>query len=242
MSYDSYLDLQRKSCRTARRYFGICWSDGNSDAWFCGQVDQVMDDYLLFERIGIRWTWHDGTICAGAEDQVCMEKTGFPEDMKAGDKFSFTADIYRYVNDSENIIDFGLRNQQNIIKEEAACIPTDEDLVDEQIHNLICEICMYRDHCDGFCIANQDELKERFDFLKSVEPGHFTPITVAAAYEIEGHIFETMGGIQIPEGDANAEAMGRIISYVNSHPSGCEWPIEDALASMMYPDKPRVYM
>ena len=91
-------------------------------------------------------------------------------------------------------------------------------------------------------MADQDELKERFDFLRTVEPGHFTPITVAAAYEIEGHIFEQMGGIQIPEGDANAETMGRIISYVNSHPSGCEWPIEDALASMMYPDKPRVYM
>ena len=55
------------------------------------------------------------------------------------------------------MIDFGLRNPENIKKIESYELPSDDELLMQSIDQIICETCMFRDHCYGeMCIANKE--------------------------------------------------------------------------------------
>ena len=188
-SYDEYLEVQKRSCDKVRQFFELCYYHvSGSSADFKGQIlrfDQQKNK-VLFKRIMVNGMYGDGIGFVGKEDHVWMDRTGF-ELFNPGDCLWFEADIYRYMRKSDGkLIDYGLRNPDNIEKIESYEVPTDEQLIDQQIDQLVCETCRYFDHCYlGMCVANEEERKERFETLKNFQPGKFTPFTVMLAYEME---------------------------------------------------------
>lgn len=113
----------------------------------------------------------DGECFDGKEDHVWMsvERLG---DYQIGDCLEFFAEIYRYLKTSNGKqINFGLRNPSGIKKVNSYKLPSDDDLICQGINQVICETCMFRDHCYGeMCIANREWLdctrKSMFDALK----------------------------------------------------------------------------
>lgn len=94
-----------------------------------------------------------------------MSLTGF-ENYHVGDCLSFVAEVYRYIKTSRGkMIDFGLKDPAGIRKVGEYEVPLDEQLRIQATEQIVCtDLCMFRDHCDGFCIANQ-EWKESIFFI-----------------------------------------------------------------------------
>ena len=66
------------------------------------------------------------------------------------------------------MIDFGLKDPVEIRKVGEYEVPLDEQLRIQAAEQIVCtDLCMFRDHCDGFCIANQ-EWKEAIIFETAV--------------------------------------------------------------------------
>lgn len=86
-----------------------------------------------------------------------MSLTGF-ENYHVGDCLSFVAEVYRYIKTSRGkMIDFGLKDPAGIRKVGEYEVPLDEQLRIQATEQIVCtDLCMFRDHCDGFCIANQE--------------------------------------------------------------------------------------
>lgn len=84
----------------------------------------------------------------------------------------FFAETYRYLKMSNGKqIDFGLRNPSGIKKVDSYKLPSDDDLLRQSVNQIICETCMFRDHCyGGMCMANKEWLdgmrKPMFDAVK----------------------------------------------------------------------------
>lgn len=86
-----------------------------------------------------------------------MSLTGF-ENYHVGDCLSFVAEVYRYIKTSRGkMIDFGLKDPAGIRKVGEYEVPLDEQLRIQATEQIVCtDLCMFRDYCDGFCIANQE--------------------------------------------------------------------------------------
>lgn len=243
LSYDDYLEIQHDSLDHTRRYFEWTYVDGD-DADFKGKIEKRTATKIVFQRIMVNGMHHDGIGFIGKEDHVWMNQSDF-EDFAPGDSVRFGAEIYRYLKTgSGQQIDYGLRDPFCIERIDSYEIPTDQELVDQQINDLVCEVCMYRDHCYmGNCIANEDERKQRFEFLRNLQPGKFTPLTVLAAFELEGRLFEQTGRFpKLDKQDPNYLVMKKIIDTAKKRPSYCTWPVEDMLAHMFMPEYPRIYI
>lgn len=122
-------------------------------------------------------------------------------------------------------------------------VPTKEELIDEQILNLVCEVCIFNnEHCYcGMYVENPDEVKERFTILKSLQPGKFTTLTVMAAYEIWGKVFSQLGGLSADKDDPNFPVIQEIKRLSSIYGTGYILPAHDALDNMIYPEFPRKY-
>lgn len=159
LTYDEYLDIMKESGHQCRHYFELCYYDC---VWtdFKGQIEKKSKGNICFKRIFVSGMYMDGTSLDGREDHVWMSKEGF-EGYKVGDCLSFTAEIYRYLKTGNGkLIDFALRNPENICKIESYEIPSDDDLLAQSIDQIICEVCLFNEHCYmGMCIAN-DEWRE----------------------------------------------------------------------------------
>lgn len=107
----------------------------------------------------------------GKEDHVWMPIEEF-EEFQVGDCLEFFAETYRYLKTSNGKqINFGLRNPSGIKKVDSYKLPSDDDLLRQSVNQIICETCMFRDHCyGGICIANKEWLdgmrKSMFDAVK----------------------------------------------------------------------------
>ena len=94
---------------------------------------------VVFECIYISAVFMDGNGYKGKEDHVWMNKQGF-EGFSIDDTVSFFAEVYRYIKTGNGkTLDFGLRNPQSIRKIDAYKLPTDEELMMQQINWIICE-------------------------------------------------------------------------------------------------------
>ena len=160
LSYDDYLDLAKNSGHSVRHDFEKAYYDA-SYCVFKGRVGRIdaKRDTVCFERIYIDADYVNGGGDGffGKEDHVWMDFTKFPS-CKKGDCFAFTADIYRYIKTGHGkLIDFGLRDPECIRRIDAYELPSDEDLRLQSVNEIICsDLCMYREQCNGFCIANQE--------------------------------------------------------------------------------------
>lgn len=198
---------------------------------------------VLFKRIMLNGMYGDGTGFYGKEDHVWMDKADF-EEFSVNDCVQFEADIYRYMRKKDGkLIDYGLQNPKEIRKIESYEVPTDEELIDQQIRQLVCETCRYQEQCYfGMCIANEQERENRFNLLKNLQPGKFTPYTVMLAYELEYRIFLQTGGITLSEKNPNFKIMKKLISICESYPVYYTGDVKEAFAKMAMPEKNRIYI
>ena len=84
-----------------------------------------------------------------------MDKSGF-EDHNVGDNVSFGAEVYRYVKTGNGkLIDYGLRNPTGIQKIEAYELPSDDELIMQEVEQLICETCFLSERCNrNYCMMD----------------------------------------------------------------------------------------
>ena len=100
----------------------------------------------------------DGTMFDDKEDHVWMEKSGF-EQYRVGDSISFEAEVYRYVKTGNGKqIDYGLRNPADIQKIEDYELPSDDELIMQEVRQLICDTCFLSEQCTrNYCMMNPME-------------------------------------------------------------------------------------
>ena len=242
-SYDEYLDVQFKSINSSRTYFEKIYY-GKYLTSFKGLIEKKTSSHILFKRILVDGCYHDGLGFTGKEDHVWMDISGF-ENYKSGDSIKFDADVYRYIKKNNGkLINYGLKNPTLISSISRYEIPSDEELIDQQINQLICETCIFYNHCFmGMCIADENERLEKFKFLKNIEPERFTQFTVLAAYEIAGQIFSQLYKDTVLDiNDPNYKIVKKILVDANNMNAGCILPLNNTLLNLLFCEKHRIYI
>lgn len=65
------------------------------------------------------------------------------------------------------MIDFGLKDPVEIRKVGEYEVLSDEQLRIQAAEQILCmDLCMFRDHCYGFCIANQEWKESMLNLLR----------------------------------------------------------------------------
>lgn len=170
LTYDEYIAIQKQSLGKLRGSFQLCYY--THPMGFKGQIDRCTDSKICFKRIYVDGMYPDGLCFEGKEDHVWMELKGF-EQFKPGDSVSFWAEIYRYLKTGDGkIIDFGLRNPEEIKKIESYELPSDADLMKQDLDMIVCEACMLSESCPGpgMCLLprgkKQKQVDAMYKFLK----------------------------------------------------------------------------
>lgn len=169
-TYDEYLEVQIESFHKTRGWFEECYH--NFPLGFKGCIEKKTGKNVCFQRIEVNGMYSDGGCFVGREGHVWMDISGF-EDFQIGDCVSFSAEIYRYVKTGNGkLIDFGLRNPQGIKRIETYELPTDDELLKQEINQMVCETCYLGEYCNGVsCMRPKSEMrkikKQMFDVLKS---------------------------------------------------------------------------
>ena len=58
------------------------------------------------------------------------------------------------------VLDYSLKNPQDIERIGSYQLPSDDDLANQSINEIICETCFLSDHCNRtYCMRNQEELQ-----------------------------------------------------------------------------------
>ena len=157
LTYDEYLNIMRDSGNKRRRYFELYYYNCGGYIGCKGQIEKKSKGNICFKRIHITGMYDDGTIVEGKEEHVWMQDKGF-EKYEKGECLSFSAEIYRYLKIGKGkAIDYALRNPFNISEIDSYELPTEEELLMQDIEQIICEVCMYKEQCYGsMCIANSE--------------------------------------------------------------------------------------
>ena len=158
LSYEEYLQAVFNSRNIRRHCFEYCYY---SNAWcnFKGQINRFdkKKGKVIFNRIYISGGLMDGDCYEGKEDHVWMDIKPF-ESYQEGDCLSFGGEVYRYLKTRNGKqISFGIRVPYDISKIETYELPTDDDMLMQAVDQMICEACMFNEHCYmGMCIANKE--------------------------------------------------------------------------------------
>ncbi len=167
VSYDEYLDIQRFS-GSRRECFAKCFYDGRHGAYCKGQIERINENKgtILFKRIFVSSMYGDGTFFDGKEDHVWMSRKGF-EKYKVSDCISFFAEVYQYLKTGNGKeLDFAVRDPEGIENIVSYELPSDDDLLKQELGDLVCETCMYSEQCyRDPCIAAPGWRKERIQQL-----------------------------------------------------------------------------
>ena len=157
MSYDEYLDVQIASLGKLRLGFMNLYF--NIPMGFKGQIEKINKTKVCFKRIYTCGMYLDGDMFVGIEDHVWMDKLGFDQ-YCVGDFVEFFAEVYRYVKTGNGKqIDFGLRNPKCINKITSYQLPTDDELAEQCINNIICETCVLSEQCSRVvCMRSKNKI------------------------------------------------------------------------------------
>ena len=162
LTYDEYLQAMFNS-RNERRYWFEHAYYNYASCYFKGQISKFKRSKgkVVFDRIYVSGMYMDGEGFEGKEDHVWMDSEPF-ESFQVGDSVSFGGEIYRYLKIGRGKkISFGIREPYDISKVPEYERPSDEALTEQAIDAIICELCLFRDHCYmGMCIANQEWREE----------------------------------------------------------------------------------
>ena len=158
LTYDDYLDVQIQSYGKQRSWFAMCCY--NIPDKFMGCIEKKAKKNICFQRIYVSGMYPDGDCFEGKEDHVWMDIQGF-EDFKVGDCVSFNSEVYRYIKTGNGkILDYALRNPQDIQQITSYELPSDDDLIKQSINQILCETCYFSEHCSKtYCLRNQEELQ-----------------------------------------------------------------------------------
>lgn len=172
MSYDEYLSVQINSLGKYRSGF----ANGlfNYLLEFNGQIEKVTSKHVCFQRIYISGMFTDGVMFDDKEDHVWIDRNGL-EEFQVGDCLSFGAEVYRYVKTGNGKqIDFGLRNPCGVKKIESYDLPSDEDLMRQEINWIVCETCFLSERCNRtYCMRDPEEMKRlKKEMLGMMKSGH----------------------------------------------------------------------
>ena len=161
--YDEYIEIQEKSAGKVRGSFQLCYY--YVPLGFKGQIEKKNDKKVCFKRVYVDGMYFDGICFEGKEDHVWMDLKGF-EDYQVGDSVSFYAEIYRYLKTGNGkMIDFGLRNPQQITKIDPYQLPSDDELLRQEVELMVCETCFLSEQCTGFCLLPKGAKKAKIDLL-----------------------------------------------------------------------------
>ena len=135
LSYNDYLDIQIQSFGKQRSYFKSCYY--NHTMGFKGQIEKITKDNICFNRIFVSGMYPDGMMYDGKEEHVWMNKEGF-EGYSIGDCLEFFAEVYPYLKTSNGkLIDYSLRNPAGIKKISSYDLPTEKDLIMQEVDQII---------------------------------------------------------------------------------------------------------
>lgn len=158
LTYDDYLDVQIQSYGKQRSWFAMCYY--NIPDKFMGCIEKKTKKNICFQRIYVSGMYPDGDCFEGKEDHVWMDIQGF-EDFKVGDCVSFNSEVYRYIKTGNGkVLDYALRNPQDIQRITSYELPSDDDLIKQSINQILCETCYFSEHCNKtYCLRNQEEIQ-----------------------------------------------------------------------------------
>ena len=146
LSYDDYIEIASNPNRKVRDAFERCFYSIPLE--FKGRIQKKNDKYVCFEKIFISGMYPDGDMYDDKEEHVWMDLAGF-EAYKAGDAVKFSAEVYRYVKTGNGkSIDYGLRNPEGVAKINSYELPTDEQILAQELSFLRCEMCDMADFCN----------------------------------------------------------------------------------------------
>ena len=120
---------------------------------FKGQIDKIKSRHICFKRIWIQWEY-GLDVCEDKEDHVWIfdAEPIFKIGVKEGDCVSFVGEIHPYKR-RNGTCELGIRGPECVEKINEYDLPTDEDIFLQNMHKIECELCLFRDHCDGlFCL------------------------------------------------------------------------------------------
>ena len=169
LTYPDFIDIQIQTGKDYRGSFMLCYY--YSPIEFKGEVETFGKGTICFKRIYVDGMYPDGLMFEGKEDHVWMPAEGFGK-LENGDCISFFAEAYRYVKTSNGKkLEFGLRNPQSVKKIEKYQLPTDDELLEQTLNQIICESCYLYDSCSRInCVRHPSELrrlrKSMKEFLK----------------------------------------------------------------------------
>ena len=177
-SYDEYLEVQKRSHGKIRDNFETCYYS-MVDYKFSGKIEffTPAKNKVIFTRIAIKGMMSDGDMFEGKEDHIWMDMEPFKE-FSPGDNLRFSADIERYMKRKNGkLIDYELSNPRMIEKIESYKIPTDDELLRQQIKMIICETCVYHDQCyQVFCLMDQNVINGRIEMMmKAARSSNLAP-------------------------------------------------------------------
>ena len=83
-------------------------------------------------------------------------------------------DIYRYLKTRNGKqISFGIREPYDITQIESYELPSDDDMIMQAVDQMMCEVCMFNEHCYmGMCIANKEWREEMRKTLFNAAKGN----------------------------------------------------------------------
>jgi hypothetical protein len=139
LTYPDFIDIQIQTGKNYRGGFMLCYTYCPME--FKGEVEKFGKGRICFSRIFIDGMYPDGVSFEDKEEHVWMSIEGF-EDLKVGDRISFFAEPYRYIKTGDGKMhDFGLRKPTQIKKIEKYDLPTDDDLLMQNINQIA--LCHY---------------------------------------------------------------------------------------------------
>ena len=168
-TYDEYLEVQINSFQKIRGWFAACYY--HIPLGFKGCIEKITKMNICFRQIEVNGMYPDGSCFVGRENHVWMGQAGF-ESFHVGDCLEFSAEVYRYVKTGNGkLIDYSLRNPTEIKRITAYELPSDDDLIRQEVDQLICETCFLSEQCNRvLCIRNSEERqklqKQLFETIK----------------------------------------------------------------------------
>lgn len=159
--------LFENASRTSLVNYYLQGGDKTAFATFKGTVIAMENDKILFKRLWCSYMGDDGNYTSGKEDHVYIYDTErFKEiGIQIGDAVEFNALVYPYVKDRYKI-DLALRAPESISFILQYKLPSDEELLEQELSSLACEVCPLASQCFGNICIHEEWRDALVYFLK----------------------------------------------------------------------------
>lgn len=130
-----------------------CYYSGGDCGYFKGRVEKISDHNYLLKDIYVSYMTYDGQYIEGREDHAWIKDSNAFEKaaIKLGDCVSFSGSVYMY-KCKDGSMDFSIKDLESIHIIDDYRLPTDEELQQQFLEQIQCEVCIARDQCYGICI------------------------------------------------------------------------------------------